>query len=156
MYRRILLPIDGSDLALRAAEHGLRLAKSLRASAVAVYATPEYQVPIGLEFVPSGLIPVELYERSARETARGYLDRVEALARKLHVKCEVRHRRRLAPAAAIIATAKSERCDLIVMGSHGRSAVGQVFLGSVTARVLAETSLPILVHRDPKPPRGKR
>jgi nucleotide-binding universal stress UspA family protein len=49
------------------------------------------------------------------------------------------------PASAIIETAKSRGCDLIVMGSHGRRGLGKLFLGSQTSEVLADASVPVLV-----------
>jgi nucleotide-binding universal stress UspA family protein len=52
-----------------------------------------------------------------------------------------------APAEAILATAESQGCDLIFMGSHGRSGWGQLLLGSVTNKVLSHTTKPVLVHR---------
>ena len=51
------------------------------------------------------------------------------------------------PAEAIIATAKKRRCDLIVMASHGRKGVRALLLGSETAKVLAHSRIPVLVHR---------
>jgi nucleotide-binding universal stress UspA family protein len=50
-------------------------------------------------------------------------------------------------AQKIVDTAEQQRCDLIFMGSHGRSGWGQLLLGSVTNKVLSHTSKPVLVHR---------
>jgi len=44
-------------------------------------------------------------------------------------------------------TAKAQKCDLIVMGSHGRGGIGQLLLGSVTHKVLTHCHIPVLVHR---------
>jgi nucleotide-binding universal stress UspA family protein len=52
MYKRILLPTDGSELALHAAQHGIRLAKACGASVVALHASPPFDAPAGFEFVP--------------------------------------------------------------------------------------------------------
>jgi nucleotide-binding universal stress UspA family protein len=150
MYKRILVPTDGSDLALRAAEHGMALAKVLGASVVGLYASPPFEAPAGFEFVPAPLLPVDLYEKSTKEAARRHLGKLEQAAAKAGVAFSAKHVRSMTPADAIIAVADTAKCDLIVMGSHGRGSVSQVFLGSVTTRVLATCSVPVLVHREGK------
>ena len=52
-----------------------------------------------------------------------------------------------AAALKIVDVAEQEGCDLIFMGSHGRSGWGQLLLGSVTNKVLSHTTRPVLVHR---------
>lgn len=154
MYKRILLPTDGSDLALAAAQHGLKLARSTGASVVALYASPPFETPAGFEFVPAPLLPVDVYEKSAKDAARNYLGAIEAAAEKAGVACKTRHVRSLSPADAIVATAEGDKCDLIVIGSHGRGSFRALLLGSVTARVLALCAVPVLVHRES--PKKKR
>ena len=51
------------------------------------------------------------------------------------------------PYEAIVDTAKGKGCDLIVMASHGRNGIAAIMLGSVTAKVLAHTTIPVLVCR---------
>ncbi len=149
MYKRILLPTDGSDLALSAAQHGLKLAKATGASVVALYASPPFETPAGFEFVPAPLLPVEVYEHSSKAAAKKYLAIIEQAAEKAGVACKPRHVRSLSPADAIVATADTDKCDLIVMGSHGHGSFRALLLGSVTARVLALCAVPVLVHRQP-------
>lgn len=156
MYQRILVATDGSELAVHAAAHAIALAKSLGATIVALYASPPFQAPVGFEFVPAPLLPVDAYTESTKAAAKRYLGDVQALADKAGVACKQRHLRSLPPADAIVATARTEKCDLIVVGSHGRGAIGQLWLGSVTTRVLATSTLPVLVHRDPRKRRAKR
>jgi nucleotide-binding universal stress UspA family protein len=74
---------------------------------------------------------------------------IEQAATKAGVTCRTRHLRSLSPADAIVAVAESDKCDLIVIGSHGRGAFRSLLLGSVTARVLALCAVPVLVHREP-------
>ena len=52
-----------------------------------------------------------------------------------------------APQDVIIKFAKEAGCDLIVMGTHGRSKVGKLFLGSVAASVIADCEIPVLLYR---------
>jgi nucleotide-binding universal stress UspA family protein len=61
------------------------------------------------------------------------------------VICETVHVEEDHPYEAIIATAKQRGCDLIVMGSHGRSGIAAIVLGSVTTKVLTHTKIPVLV-----------
>jgi len=147
MYKRILLPTDGSKLALSAARYGLKLAKATGASVLALYASPPFETPAGFEFVPAPLLPVDVYEQSSKATAHRYLALIEQAAEKAGVPCKLKHVRSLSPADAIVATADTDKCDLIVIGSHGRGSFRALLLGSVTARVLALCAVPVLVHR---------
>lgn len=155
MYKRILVATDGSALALHAAQHAVALARSLGANLVALYASPPFATPTGFEFVPAPLLPVEVYTESTRAAAKRYLGDIAVLADKAGVPCKVRHLRSLTPPEAIVATARSEKCDLVVLGSHGRGSLGQLWLGSVTTRVLATSTVPVLVHRDARKKRAK-
>jgi nucleotide-binding universal stress UspA family protein len=156
MYKRILLPTDGSELALDAAAHGIGLARDTGASVLALYASPPFETPAGFEFVPAPLLPVDVYEKSSKEAAKRYLGAIEALAAKAGVTCKSKHVRSLSPADAIVATAEVDKCDLIVIGSHGRGSFRSLLLGSVTARVLALCAVPVLVHRVAPRPKKKR
>jgi nucleotide-binding universal stress UspA family protein len=147
MYKHILLPTDGSTLAMRGVKAGLALANKLGAKATAVYANPG----IGVEFFQmDGPIPEELIDAETqrlRQVEKRYLDKVRAEAEKLGVACEtVGVSNRLAD-EAIIATAKKYRCDLVVMASHGRSGIKAVLLGSVATRVLTHSKVPVLIWR---------
>jgi nucleotide-binding universal stress UspA family protein len=150
MYKRILLATDGSALAGHAVSYGIKLAQSVGASVVGMYASPPFEIPVGFEFVPAPFLPVDVYEKSAKTAAKKYLAAIETAASKAGVACKVKHVSSLSPADAIISTAQETKCDLIVLGSHGRGSFRAMFLGSVTTRVLALCTLPVLVHRDAK------
>ena len=66
-------------------------------------------------------------------------------ARSAGVVCETVQIEEDHPYEAIIETAKQRGCDLIVMGSHGRSGIAAIVLGSVTTKVLTHTKIPVLV-----------
>lgn len=152
MYRRILICTDGSRLAQRAAREGVELAASLDASVVALLVTPPFEPPAGYEASPL-VAQIERHERESRKAAERSLGAIARDAESLGVKCRTLHVGRFPPAATIVETATAERCDLIVMGSHGHGAIGQLFLGSVTTRVAATCSVPLLIIR--KPPGAK-
>lgn len=84
---------------------------------------------------------------AARAGARKSLGAVAELASNSGVACTTHHLGGLSAPPLIIETATKERCDVIVMGSHGRDSVGRILLGSVTARILETCSVPVLVVR---------
>jgi nucleotide-binding universal stress UspA family protein len=154
MYKRILVAIDGSSLAALAARHAVGLASCVGARLLALYVTPPFVPPEGVERSP--LRPaIETYVSAVRAEARRHLGAVARRAERAGVRCETRHVGGFAPAHLIVETAERERCDLIVMGSHGRNPLQRVLLGSVTSRVLETSTLPLLVVRA-RPARSRR
>ncbi|HEX5425079.1 MAG TPA: universal stress protein, partial [Candidatus Acidoferrales bacterium] len=87
------------------------------------------------------------FEAANRERAGEVLDEARAMAEQIGISVEPLHVPNAYPAAAIIETAKSRGCDLIVMASHGRRGFTKLFLGSQTSEVLADGSVPVLVVR---------
>lgn len=146
MYRKILICTDGSALSILAAKHAVGLAKALGASVVALYVTPPFQPPEGIEDSP-WMPAIRKHMTAARAGARKSLGAVADLASKSGVACTTHHLGGLSAVPLIIETATKERCDLIVMGSHGRDSLGRILLGSVTARILETCSVPVLVVR---------
>ena len=148
MFRHILLPTDGSTLSTRAVRRGLRLAAALRARATAVYVVPEVRMMADEGYVsPLGAELKARVERESREYARKVLARVGKLAAAARVRCETVAVTGDAPHRHIIATARKRRCDCIVMASHGRRGLAGLLLGSETARVLAHSTIPVMVVR---------
>jgi nucleotide-binding universal stress UspA family protein len=146
MYRHILIPTDGSELARRAVRHGLSLAKSVGAKVTALTVEGSfdvYTVPASKVYEMSGAF-AEHAER-ARAHAGKILSGVAEEARAAGVICETVHIEEDHPYEAIIATAEQRGCDLIVMASHGRSGIAAIVLGSVTTKVLTHTKIPVLV-----------
>jgi nucleotide-binding universal stress UspA family protein len=145
MYKHILIATDGSDLAGKAVTAGLELAKQLKAKVTAITATePWYAMVTG--DAAAFAFPVEEYEKSGAENAARILSAVSAAAKKQDVPCETVHVNDF-PAEAIIETAKTKGCDLIVMSSHGRRGLARVLLGSQAMRVLTLSTVPVLVCR---------
>lgn len=146
MYRRILICTDGSDLATLAAIHAVGIAKSLGAHLTAIYITPPFLPPEGFEESP--MVPaMRKHMAAAVAGAKRHLGAVARRAERAQVVCETVHVGGLSAARLIVDTAKRKRCDLIVMGSHGRDRVKQVLLGSVTSRVLETCTTSVLVVR---------
>ena len=148
MFKHILLPVDGSRLALKGAKAGIRLAKALRARVTAVYVIPPF-MPIAYGdaavYVPA--LSPQAYKQSSEKAARRALGVVEAEAKKARVRCKSRFVIAAQVHAGVLRVARGEKCDAISMASHGRGGLASVLLGSETTRVLAHSKLPVLVTR---------
>jgi nucleotide-binding universal stress UspA family protein len=82
----------------------------------------------------------------AAGNAASILNNAKQSAEGVGVHCEVRRVRDQHAPDAIIKLAKEEKCDLIVMGSHGRGSLGRILLGSTSLKVLSFSQVPVLVH----------
>jgi nucleotide-binding universal stress UspA family protein len=141
MYANILLSTDGSDVARKGVEHGMALAKALNAKVTVITVT---------EPLPYGGLPHETvgrFDAACKEHAGKVLDEAQVLAKQIGISADLLHVPKERPATAIIETAKSRGCDLIVMASHGRRGLGKLVLGSQTSEVIANGSVPVLVVR---------
>jgi nucleotide-binding universal stress UspA family protein len=147
MYRHILIPTDGSELAQRAVRHGLSLAKTVGAKVTAVTVEASfnvYDVPSSRINQMSGAFAE--YSEPCQSACRQDMIAVAEAARAAGVTCETVQLVQDHTHEAIIAAAKQRGCDLIVMASHGRSGIAAVVLGSVTNKVLTHTTIPVLVY----------
>lgn len=147
MYTRIVVGIDGSELATKALRHALALARENKARLFAVTATePPVLIAPGAEMmsINTGEIIEEL-EKAKASSAQETLDEADALAKAEGVKLEKTHLPSTIAADAILGMADKQGADLIVMGSHGRRGLGRLLLGSQAAEVLARATIPVLV-----------
>jgi nucleotide-binding universal stress UspA family protein len=148
MYKHILIATDGSELAGRALAHGLALAKEVKAPVTLVTVTQPWSAFDMAHKVREGnRDPMHQFEEIAAASARAILDAARQKAQTAGVACELVHVPDQHPAEGIIATAEKNGCDLIVMASHGRRAVGRLLLGSQAVEVLAHSKVPALIVR---------
>jgi nucleotide-binding universal stress UspA family protein len=148
MYKKILIATDGSELANRAVAHGLKLAKELKVPVIVVTVTQLWSaMDIAHEARLGRANPIEHFEELAGAWAKRTLDAAGELAKAAGVTFELLHVPDQAPAEGIIATAEKQGCDLIVMASHGRRAMGRLILGSQASEVLAHSKVPALIVR---------
>lgn len=145
MFRRILIPTDGSVASQRAILAGVAFARETGAEVVGLHVVPPFHVVSAaaemLEATPGE------YERDALERAGRLLADVEAAARDAEVPYRLERSFADRPWEAIIKTARDEGCDLILMASHGRKGIKGLLLGSETQKVLVHSAIPVLVHR---------
>ena len=128
MYANILLSTDGSDVARGGVKHGIALAKALNAKAT-VITVPEPLPGSASAWVPPGEM-IDHYDVACREHASKVLDEARTLAERAGISTELLHVPNARAAAAIIETAKSRGCDLIVMASHGHRGLGNCSWGA--------------------------
>jgi len=149
MYARILIAIDGSELADRALNHGLQLAKLAGSEVTVVTVTePAAVVGGGYATVAGAVIdPFPELIAAQDQAARELLARAEKTASDQGVTVKTQLVDNSFPAEGIVATAAAINAELIVMGSHGRRGLDRLLLGSQTSNVLAHTKVPVLVTR---------
>ncbi|WFC41789.1 universal stress protein [Pseudoxanthomonas sp. SE1] len=148
MYRHILIATDGSELAGKGVEHGLALATRLQARATVLTVSEPINTGFddGLGWSAMGTSLPE-FQAAREEAARKVLDAAAAQAATHGVEAQCLHVTDRYAAEAIVETAERQGCDLIVMASHGRRALGRLLLGSQTSEVLARCGVPVLVIR---------
>src|ERR1700730_12996643 len=145
MYAHILIATDGSDLANRAVEQGLTLAKALGSKVTAITITEPWTASVSGEWAVA--FPVEEYEKAAAANAEEILEQVTEAAKRIGVACETRHVKDQFASEGPVDEAKARGCDLIVMASHGRRGLAKVVLGSQATRVLTHSTVPLLICR---------
>ena len=147
MFRRVLIPTDGSPTANKAVKSGIELAKMLGAAVTGYYAVESIPTGIyGEGYMFSGAARAKL-ERQANAVGRHHLARMGRLAKAAGVRFESVCARAQTPYDGIIETARRKYCDAIFMGSHGRRGIAALVMGSVTSKVLAKSKIPVLVFR---------
>lgn len=145
MYRRILVPIDGSPTAERGFEEGLALARALGSTLVLLHVV-EY-MPSVPEMAPT--LTWEQVWKDLREAGQGLLERAHARARDAGVDAEARLEDVAATRAAVVIAeqAAALHCDLVVMGTHGRRALARALLGSDAEFLVRHSPVPVLLVR---------
>jgi nucleotide-binding universal stress UspA family protein len=144
MFKKILLPTDGSDLSTKAIDGGLEFARALKAGVVGVTVIEPYSYSNLSEYRPETL---DDYEQRTLKIAAERLGKVADAASKASVPVETVTVKSFSPFEAIIDTAKAKGCDVIFMASHGRRGLSAVLLGSETQKVLTHSTIPVMVYR---------
>jgi nucleotide-binding universal stress UspA family protein len=147
MYKNILVPTDGSTLSQRTIRDAAKLAKKLGATLTGFHVAPTYRIEIYTDYVPPDLLTPQQHAASAKKAAQRHLEVVKKSAAANGVHSAGYYVMSDSPADAIVKAARKYQCDLIYMGSHGRSGLTKLLLGSQTSKVLAHTHIPVLVHR---------
>ena len=147
MYKRILVATDGSKLSDKAVQHALQLADMTGAEVVALKVVPRYPQTYFEGGVALAVAEVARIEKQWNDDALAAVNAVKSAGQKLEVKVKPVTAKSDLVSDAIIATAKRQKCDLIVMASHGRRGIKRLLLGSETQQVLTHSHIPVLVLR---------
>lgn len=142
MFKRILVPTDGSEITQRAVATAIGLAKSLGASVETLCVKEPFPYGAVAEMQPTP--PQEFFDAQERAAA-GHVKAVADACAAAGIDCHARTVDGLQPWEAIVEHAEKAGCDLLVMGSHTRSGFAALFMGSETQDVLKHTRIPVLV-----------
>ncbi len=138
-YQRLLIPTDGSSTSERALEKGIQLGRAMDAHVTGLYVLDNSAYAA----FPGDIEWSQIKDMLAQESEKA-LDMVEEACRQSDLECSVQVREG-DPAEEIINASKDH--DLIVMGTHGRSGLEHLLLGSVAEKVIRHADKPVLVVR---------
>ena len=147
MFKRILIPTDGSPVAEKAVHAGIALAAEMGASVTGYYAIEPTPRHIYGEGYVGGRELMQELEKRTREFAQRAVDKIAAEAKSAGVKCETVVGKAALPYQGIIDTAATSACDAIFMASNGHRGLTGLLVGSVTQQVLTHSTTPVLVFR---------
>lgn len=140
-YGRVLIPTDGSEAAMAAIDHALAVAGAFDATLHAVNVVDVRAISAGSDAMPDAGLVERLVERGEADTGVVAERAAEA---GVNVVTEVHEG---TPAGAILEYADEEGMDLVVMGTHGRTGLDRLLLGSTTERVIRRSPVPVLATR---------
>ena len=144
MFKRILVPTDGSEITSQAVTTAIELAKSVGAQIFTISVKEPFPYSAISEMQPTP--PQEFFDAQERIAAKR-LQAVVELAKAAGLTCQAHSIEALHPWEAIIDHATNMECDLLVMASHGRRGMSALLLGSETQKVLTHSKVPVLVVR---------
>jgi nucleotide-binding universal stress UspA family protein len=147
MYKKMLIPTDGSAFSTSVALAGVEFARQIEAEIIGLFVAPEFQLPVYVEVIPPTTPDDQQYRVSMQKAGENYLQVIRDTAQAAGLSFSGLVTFSDATAQEIAHQAEESHCDLIFMGSHGRSGWGQLLLGSVTTKVLSTCEIPVLVHR---------
>lgn len=153
MYKHLLFPTDGSTVSLKALDTAITMARSFDAKVTVLTVSPPYPpVYAGDGFVFDPITTKEWKAINDKHAGTVQADVKKRIAKKhganaIPVKIQFLSIADIEPYNAIIEAAKKQKCDLIVMASHGRRGLSAILLGSETTKVLTHSKIPVLVCR---------
>jgi nucleotide-binding universal stress UspA family protein len=146
MYEHLLVPVDGSELSLKAEEHAIGLAKMLGARITALTVEPPLPVlVVEQSAVAYDVATFQEHEKRCEAHARELLEAFAAKAKAAGVHFDGQFVITDDVQQAIVDTAQKHGCDLIVMATHGRHGFDALIHGSLTKSVLSHCQIPLLI-----------
>ena len=145
MFKKILIPTDGSKIARKAIRAGIALAKKLKASVVGYHAAEPVDLVFNAEMASIRPMAIQQFQQRIAEQGQDYLAEIAKACKAAGVVCETVMTTSAKPYQGIVDAARKKKCDMIMMASHGRGELATQVLGSVTQKVLAHTKIQLLV-----------
>lgn len=145
MFKTILVPTDGSALSDKAIQAAVKLAKSCGASLVGLSVAEPFPFPPHAE--AAAILDIQGYRDEMDAIAKQRLQAIADAAASQGVRFVGHVVESALPYEEIIRVATESQCDLILMASHGRKGLGALLIGSETQKVLAHSTIPVLVYR---------
>ncbi len=156
MYKKILVPVDGSQTSTLGLQEAIRLAKDSDAVLRLIHVVDEFVAIQNDAYMPGAGALLEGMMESGKQVLKSAAD----LAQAGGVKAEGALLKTLGGRVAdiIVKEAKEWAADVIVMGTHGRRGVSLLVLGSDAEAVIKMTPVPLLLVRGPEAakPKGKK
>lgn len=147
VYKKILIPTDGSPPSSAAARAGVDMAKQLGAEVVGVYVSPDFRFLIYGDQFPMSSVTEDEYKALEKKAGEDYLNEIQAAAQAAGVKFTPYMAYGNSASDEIIAAAAKHHCEMIFIGSQGRGGLSRFLLGSVTSKILSTCDKPVLVYR---------
>ena len=147
MFTNILVPTDGSGFSNKAVATAARLAQSLRAKLLVLHVRSPLETPHHVEGGALSNLGGKVVMQEIEDEERRLLDSALEIAAADGVTAGTAFIAGYSPYEAIIRIAREQRCDLIVMASHGRRGISGFLLGSETQKLLTHTTIPVLIVR---------
>ncbi|MFM2053080.1 MAG: hypothetical protein RL456_1117 [Pseudomonadota bacterium] len=145
MFKHLFVPVDGSDLSVRAMEQSIELARTLGARITGFVCEPDIPLSAVSASPTTFVRQIEAHESRTEAHAHAVLQQFAARAAEAGVVFESEYRRSDQTDAAIADVAGIVGADLIVMVTHGRGVFGEMLYGSHTKNVMSKTKVPLLV-----------
>lgn len=145
MFKHLLVPIDGSPTSELAVSKAIGLAKAFDSRVTAIYVVDPYPFTgVGADFAYGQGQYLSAAKTAATDALAHARNQMEQAGVKITTATVESH----SVWRGILEAAQAGDVDLIVMGSHGRSGIEKLVLGSVAQRVVSHTKLPVLLVRD--------
>ena len=147
MFRNILVPTDGSPLSRRAVKRAIQLAKEQKGRVTGFYVGPPWKLRGNDESIAFRMVSPQEHAASVKQAADRILNAVKKASAEAGVPCSCSYSTGDYPYLKIVEAANRNRCDLILMATHGRRGISKLLLGSETTKVLAHSTIPVMVCR---------
>jgi len=145
MYKHLFVPVDGSELSHRAMDGSINIEKQLGARITGFVVEPDLPLTAATSRTEGLMDRMKDNETKNEAHANALLGQFAARAKAAGVEFTPHHVTAYLIDQAIMEEAEKSGCDMIVMVTHGRSAIGEFIFGSHTKKIIAHSKLPVFV-----------